>query len=491
MSNWYVGGLSFATIPVAELARTRVPAPLLVKLTLWELNWSWPSCRLAPLLTANVGPLLSETLPNVIPAVPEATFAPALIESVVAPIVSVPRVSVTPGPEVRRSLVIVVLVLSVVALPKFNPVSFASTSAAPPSESAPAPRAEALVVAFTVPPEALRPPVNEFAPERVSVPDPLCARASVPAPLERLPESVLSPEPANASVCAPALASEMLPLIASRLLLLFVHVWPLASENAMPLAKLSLPAPLFTRIPLEPERERLCAGEAEAARVGGRELDAADRKIAADRNRAPGAAGDSEQGNVGRVVRPADIGRRVVQKPVEARRAPGSAAVLSAVTVRAVAVPCVCGGRRALSRDEQRTPPAPASRTARSPAAIADLSDESNIWPTRESMSSLFPFSGSEFDQRRQQTERVRRRPIWSVAASQSAWVAGGANDAALRQPPFTQTGLVRSLMAPQPPCKQLGAAIGKNFRKDSRRGRLRIKQSASSARRRCRRFRR
>src|SRR4029453_50507 len=76
---------------------------------------------------------------------------PAATESVFAPMESVPRVWMTPAPEVTRSLIIVEFAEIVVLRPKLSPVLLASASGPPASVSAPAPRALALVGARSVP----------------------------------------------------------------------------------------------------------------------------------------------------------------------------------------------------------------------------------------------------------------------------------------------------------------------------------------------------
>ena len=103
------------------------------------------------LITLNVAAPVRVVAPKVMPAVPLFTNDPPLTVNVCAPMLSVPSVCVTPAPVVKRSDVMVELAETVVLRLKARAVSFASCSVPPLNVSAPAPRAEALVVARRMP----------------------------------------------------------------------------------------------------------------------------------------------------------------------------------------------------------------------------------------------------------------------------------------------------------------------------------------------------
>ena len=141
---------------VAALPRVSAPAPDLVIVRATPPSLSAPRVSVpvpVPLLaTMKVAFPVNVVLPNVRPyAELLLTLLPAATESVLVPMESVPRVWVTPAPEVSRSLMIVEFAETVVLRPKFSPVLLASARVPPASVSAPAPSALAFVLARSVP----------------------------------------------------------------------------------------------------------------------------------------------------------------------------------------------------------------------------------------------------------------------------------------------------------------------------------------------------
>ena len=167
--------------------------------------------ELAPV--ENVAAPVRVAAPKVTPAVPLATLVPAPIVRVCAPMLSVPRVWVTPAPEARRSEVIVVFPETVVFLPKLRPVLFASCKVPPLRAREPAPSDPAFVVARRIPAETVVEPVKVLAPESVQVL--VLALVSVVtrlAPSLMMPVMLPVPVPSRASVFA-ALAVVTVPML--------------------------------------------------------------------------------------------------------------------------------------------------------------------------------------------------------------------------------------------------------------------------------------
>lgn len=131
------------------------------------------------------------------PAVPPVTVASLSIVSVWAPMESVPRVCVTPVPLVSRSDLMMVLAVTVVLRPKFNPVSLANSRIPPPRETVPVvlpASALALVVARRVPPESVVEMIVALAPLSVRVPLPSFAILKSLPPV-MMPSTVTWPSP--------------------------------------------------------------------------------------------------------------------------------------------------------------------------------------------------------------------------------------------------------------------------------------------------------
>ena len=180
-----------------------------------------PRVSCVPAFAVNTAPLADSVVaPNVNPAVPLFTFAPLATVSVCAPIDRVPSVCVTPAPAVNRSEVIVAFAETVVFRPKPNPVLFANCSAPPDSVSVPAPRAEALVVALSVPALTFAIPVNVFTPDSVSSAVPVFRIPIVPdstalivasALVTRSPAVMLETVPLTVGVSVPVPVSVIVP----------------------------------------------------------------------------------------------------------------------------------------------------------------------------------------------------------------------------------------------------------------------------------------
>ena len=184
--------LATVVSPVWVLAplRTSVPAPVLVIPK--APPWTEPRVSVAFACGSKVDAPVIVVTPKVIAPVPEVASAPRVTERVCAPIVSVPSVCVTPAPATSRSETTVVLAVTVVARPKFKPVSFASWSVPLPKDNAPAPSAPVLVVARTMPAETVVVPVYVLTPESVKMPAPVFVMPPAPT---MTPAMVVLPAP--------------------------------------------------------------------------------------------------------------------------------------------------------------------------------------------------------------------------------------------------------------------------------------------------------
>ena len=143
-----------ASFAVAQLAaalpRVSVPRPDFVRVRATPPSVRAPRTRLEFAPTVKPALPVRVVAPKVVVAVPE-TLPPALAVRVKVPIESVPSELLTLLPSVRRSDWIVLEAATVVLRPKARPVSSAIWRVPALRESAPAPRAEAEVVARSVP----------------------------------------------------------------------------------------------------------------------------------------------------------------------------------------------------------------------------------------------------------------------------------------------------------------------------------------------------
>ena len=202
----YVLAALSVKVPAPDFVKVPVPVPIIPVIAVSPapstvkpkvLPEIAPRVSKVPVFAAKVPPpALSVVAPKVIPAVPEVVVASLPIVKVCAPIDKVPKVCVTPAPAARRSEVICTAPEIVVLRLKLSPVSLASSSVPPESAKVPAPSADALVVARSVPALTVVVPLYVFTPERVSVPAPLFVNPPVPA---RIPLSTLLPVPPTVS----------------------------------------------------------------------------------------------------------------------------------------------------------------------------------------------------------------------------------------------------------------------------------------------------